>query len=696
MADKRRNFELPDDFESEEAFLQQVRDWFAEDLKADQDNRDAALEDAEFMVGAHWDDAIKSKRDKANKPTLTINHIPAFVGQLIGNRRLNQTVAKVIPEHGGTKEIARVREGLIRSIQSHSRARRAYDKAFENQVIGGLGWFQVNVDFASDDVFDQDILINQIPDPNAVVIDRMSIDPTGADARRAFVIDILSKHDFEQMYPDAAARSFSDTTTFGSTLDPQVWSTQTDVRLASFWRMRTRPRILALMRDDGDVEDITDAFIETEDGERTLPRELAARIATRANGEPIMREVNRKYAEMYVISGDATLEGPYRLPISRIPVLKCVGWEVRVGEKTHRWGLVRFMKDPMRFMNYWRSVLADKIMKSPKAKFIASDTAVESYEKEWRKAHLTDDPLLRYNGEAANPPQIVPPIQVEPALIQAAQMALEDLKNVTNLQDASLGIQSNEVSGKAILARQRVGELGTVIYLDNLNMAIEECGRVINELIPVVYDTPRQIKILGEDEKEDLVRINDADNGGPDITTGKYEVTVVTGPSTATKRVEAAESMLTFMNHAPQAAAVIADLIAEAQDWPGAQKIAQRLRTTLPPGMVEQDELSDEQRQQQASQAKQAQQQAQMQQAMFHAELREKEAKAAEAEARAEEAEARRDKTLSEVGVARDKVKIDAFKAESDAEAKDARADLDDAKTINELIGKKEKPNERP
>jgi hypothetical protein len=66
---------------------------------------------------------------------------------------------------------------------------------------------------------------------------------------------------------------------------------------------------------------------------------------------------------------------------------------------------------------------------------------------------------------------------------------------------------------------------------------------------------------------------------------GDYEVAVTIGPNFATKRAEAAESMLSFMQAVPQAGPVIGDLIAKNMDWPGAEEIAARLAAALPPNL---------------------------------------------------------------------------------------------------------------
>src|SRR5262249_20157509 len=55
------------------------------------------------------------------------------------------------------------------------------------------------------------------------------------------------------------------------------------------------------------------------------------------------------------------------------------------------------------------------------------------------------------------------------------------------------------------------------------------------------------------------------------------------GPSYATRRAEAADSMLQFIQAVPQAASVAGDLVARNMDWPGAGEIAERLPRMLPP-----------------------------------------------------------------------------------------------------------------
>lgn len=601
---------LPPEFDSEEEFLRCMREDFANDEMFDHDNHSSGVEDLQFLVGDQWDDIVKQKRIDKRKPVLTINRLPAFVAQVMGSRFQNETVIKVIPDNGATKQVAQVREGLMRAIQKDSRATRAYDNALLGAVTCGIGNFQIELDYESEEVWEQSIKVAAIPDHFSVVWDRSLTDPTGSDASRCFIVETMPYRTFDLLWPWATpADVISDR--MPAELLRSNWYDKGDVRVVSYWMMRKRKRTIAMLRSGATV-DITDE----------QDPNILTQIVTRPDGTRMIRDSMRPYAVMYRCSGADILEGPYELPVDRIPVFRVPGWEIRIGNAVHRWGLIRHMKDPQRLHNYWRSAIAEKIMQSPKNTWVAADTAVAGRESQWRRAHNTDDPLLIWNAESGQKPEQQMPIQVEQALIAQAEITTQDLKDVSNIHEANLGMPSNEVSGAAIQARVRVSDTGTAIYQTNLERGIEEAGRVMNQLIPVVYDTPRTVKIIGPDAQEMLQAINYAENPASiDITLGKYSVTVITGPSTETKRIEAAESMMSLAQAMPNVFAAAPDILVEALDWPGADKLAERFKRMLPPGLLGPQEQTPEtvQKAQGAAQAQQAQAQLVMQKAQSDA-----------------------------------------------------------------------------
>lgn len=663
----------PDDFDTVADFLAHMRRDFYNDIGYDRLNRDAAYEDMRFAVGFQWDDQTRQRRENARKPVLTINRIPAFVAQVTGSRRLNETTIKVIPDNGGGQDEATLREGIIRSILKLNHGDRAFDKAFEQSVMCGIGNFQIELNWCRNDVWNQELAVTKIDDALSCIWDRMLSDPTGRDAGHVFVVDIMSKRDFHKRWPDATASDVVVDQVLRGDLRMNGWIAVDDIRVVSYWRMRSHKRMFALLKD-GTTKDITDTI---KGDDETAKAAIIGQIEQRKDGSPIMREVDKKYAQMYLCSGLDILEGPYDLDIDRVPVFRVPGWEVNISEWKHRWGLIRFMKDPQRLHNFWRSVVAEKLMQTPRGVWVASEDAIQGREQQWRNSHLSDDPVLVFNSGVATPPQRMPPAQMENALISESEMTNQDLKDVSNIHEANLGMPSNEVSGAAIVARQRVSDTGTIIYQDNLSAAIEECGDVLNQLIPVVYDAPRMIKVLGSDARVLMQQINkDGSEDNIDITDTKYSVTVKTGPSTATKRIEAVESMMTFINSAPMVAAYTMDLVAAAMDWPEHEEFARRIRLTLPPGMVDEKDMTPELQQRQQQQGQMQQQQVQMQIHMAIAKYLNMQSQTALNSARAEN-------FATESGLAPIKVQNDSLSTASQASDRELRGSLEAVKVAH-------------
>jgi len=600
---------IPEGYEDEAAFLKEARERFQEAVDADRENRDAALEDLEFLAGKQWDDSALTSRK--GRPCLTINRLPQFVAQVVGDIRINRPAIRVRPAEDADKELAEIREGLIRAIERSSDAQGVYASAGQSQVGCGIGNYRISLKYASEDGFDRDIAIERIPNPFAVVWDPLLIEPTGRDARYCFVQDDWPRKAFEAQYPDDKPSDLD-----VPLLQTRGWMTTDTVKVTEYWVIKTQPLKLALLEGGAVVP------------EDKLPKGV----------KPVQtRTARRKTACMYLITGHAILEGPFELPIDRVPIIRVPGWEINVGEKKVRFGLVRFAKDPQRLMNYWRSVSAEMLALAPKEKWLAHSSQVpDDREDDFRNAAKSDDPLLIYEGQPGNPPTRTSPPQMPAAVLQEAALNSQDMKDVTGLHDASLGARSNETSGKAILARQKEGDVATYVYHDNLQAGIAEGGRVVNQLIPITFDTARTIRVVGEDETTKVQRINDPNHPESiDINQGKYDIVVEAGPSYSTKRVEAAESMMQFIQSVPAAAQFAGDLIAKAMDWPMADVLAERLKKTIPPQVLQGEDGA--QPPPPPDPAAQQAQQMQMQAATL--ELQEKEAAVKQAQANAAKAE---------------------------------------------------------
>jgi hypothetical protein len=172
-----------------------------------------------------------------------------------------------------------------------------------------------------------------------------------------------------------------------------------------------------------------------------------------------------------------------------------------------------------------------------------------------------------------------------------------DLMTVVGIYDPSQLPQGN-MSGKAIQGQQQQVDMVNFHYYDNLTRSIAYCGRIILDLIPQIYDTERVMRIIGADEKPEIITLNQrvtTEDGVEkilnDVSVGRYDVVMDTGPGFATKRGEAVEAMMTLLAADPTLMQTAGDLIFRNMDFPGAEIIADRMAAANPLAQI--DEKSD-------------------------------------------------------------------------------------------------------
>lgn len=603
--------------------IRDILDRYYEAWEADASNRDDAYDDLRFMAGDQWDERARREREIYRKPVVTINRMGQFVRQVTGDMRLNPTSVNVQPvDDFADIEKAEIFEGMIRQIEHASGAQNVYAHAFECQTGIGIGHFRIVTEYERDSVDRQEIRIKRILNPLAVTWDPNSVELDRSDAEYCFVSELMHKRAFRAKYKGAVADSFPRDEHHSGL----YWQEGDFIRIAEFWHREPYQRTLALTVD-GETIDITG-----------IPKRdlVFVPLAEGEDGKPRKRTFTDYRVKQYIVSGKEILSGPNDWAGKYIPVVPAIGAEIPLDEATMRHGLIRFAKDPQRLYNYYRSSQAELIGQQPRAPWLVTPKMVKGFESLWNTANVNPLPYLPYtpdpNAPGAQPQRMDPPV-ASPALWQEASIASDDMKATTGIYDAALGAKSNETSGRAILARQREGDVGSFHFFDNFKIAVKRAGDILVDLIPKIYDTDRVVRIVGaESEEAQAVQVNHVIPGlnevMNDLTVGKFDVRVSSGPAFSTRREEAREGMTALIQAAPGLIPIIADIYVEAMDFPKAKEMAERIRRTMPPGIVE-----DEQPQQ-PDPAQQAAMQLQM--AGAEADVQKKQADAAKSAAEAE------------------------------------------------------------
>ena len=545
------------------------------------ENNEEAHEDLKFVAGEQWHDADRQSRADDGRPALTINKMPQFIRQVTGDIRLNRPSIKVRPvDSGADVPIAKIYTGLIRNIEYQSKALQAYVTAAESAARCGIGHFRIVTEFSDDSSFEQDIRIKRINNPFAVLWDPGAEEQDRSDANWLFVLSEVDIDSFKAQWPKAGTSGFeSEQVDYDSTL----WRTKDTVTVAEYWRKEKVQKTLALL-PTGETVDLEGLTVTGDE------------IVTPEGNIPIVRRrtVDGHNIVQYLITDAEVLDGPFEWMGRDFPIIPVVGEEIHLGERVVRHGIIRYAKDSQRQYNYWQTNATETMALAPKSPFIATAEQVEGYEEMWNTANVKNHSVLLYKSDPNNPapPQRNAPPDMPVAAVNLMSVAGQDMHSTTGIYPSSLGAQGNETSGRAISLRQTEGDVGTYVYIQNLAYAIEQAGRILVDIIPKVYDTERIVRVLGEDDSDEAVAINKATDqrdaeGNPiflnDITVGRYDVVVTTGPSFSTKRMEATQSMRDIIQAYPPIMQVAGDLLFKAMDVPGADLIAERMAASMQP-----------------------------------------------------------------------------------------------------------------
>ena len=562
-------------------------------------------EDLDFFASEQWPFKIRQQRELDGRPCLTVNRLPGFVRQLTNEMRDARPGIEVIPvDNFSDPAKAEVRQGLIQHIEANSDADIAYARACEAQVRTGRGWFRILPEYASDTGFEQELRIKSIRNPNTVYFDHASQELDGSDARYAFVVEDIPIPEYDAKWGESSRLSLSQFSRSGEA--QKDWQPEGKVRVAEYYCFVQKTRQIHQLKNGWVIED--------EDLKR-LQAELQAQMQANPGMPPLdltparSRTVEGRQLTWALINGATILEGNddktggRELPGQWIPLIPVYGEEIDLDGAVDRRGMIRDAKDAQRMLNFWLSAETETVALAPKAPFVAEEGQIENHEPEWQQANVKNTAVLKYKGKALDghlvpAPQrntAEPPIQAMAMLTVQMENALRSVSGFS--YDVGTQEKRVEQSGRAILARQAQGEKGNSHFSAHLAVSLRHAGRILLDLLPHYYDTPRVKRILGRDGQSKAVVIH---AGNPeaamkvageqsmaeasiyDLSAGRYDVRVTSGVSYASQRQQDQELVANALQTNPALFQIIGDLFFKTLDSPIAERISQRLQKALP------------------------------------------------------------------------------------------------------------------
>jgi hypothetical protein len=587
---------------TEAQIWEEARDRLKICIDAESDNRKRAKDSIMFREGDQWDHSTSTTASE-DEPELTINLTDALVRRVENNIRQQRPRGKCHPVGDGADvEIAEILNGIGRHVETRSDASVAYDQASTSSLDAGWGYFRLVAEFVDRKSFQKDLRILPIRNVFTVFMDPGAIMPAGNDQNWNIISIKMPRQEYKRRYPRAENRDWADLSRDDLVLD---WEDKESVRLAEYFRLREKAERLFLFRGQGG-EEFTKYRSELPRGEdgKLLPIEaVQAMIAERGLRIDGDRESSKMQVEWFRLNGRKVVERE-QLPGIYIPVFRVEGNVKDIDGRIIRKGMVENLMDPARMVNYGEVAKIKRLGLAPKAPWVAAEGQLDGH-PEWDDANQKAYSVLTYKPVVIEtssgpvmppPPARQPPAQIEAGFSEFVQQMRTNLMAVANMQgEPGMDKAGEVVSGEAYKRRQFLSDQAHFQYFDNLTLAITQCWRVMVSWIPIYMSEPGRIqRIIGEDSTPEMVTLNERTNEGGiekiknDLSVGRYDVVMDTGPGYDSKREEGAENLLKLLDIPALAEMVVklgADLVFRSIDHPYMQELADRVQAANPDGL---------------------------------------------------------------------------------------------------------------
>jgi hypothetical protein len=605
----------------------------------------------QFVMGRQWEKDEEDMLIKTfNKIPLQFNKLATLVNTLLGEQQQNTPQIEVNPKDNCDEETAQLRTTVTKDIMLDTDAKTIYQRAGHQAFVGGFGAFIVDTDYEYERGFDQKIVYRAVKDATRCYWDISSEHENKIDGMRSGYISRMSRKKFRQIYGKDIESKVGDVHGVvasqeeialavqpiqGGSSDPFTWYDQDSITIIDDYSRKyvndtlyklsngkellqkelddliasSKEHIAQMREKESQQEMMMDEMSSSEQFMGIPPQpnmmtevpikeewEDVERMTLYDNGEPVRIEMSRPYKRSQIMhrkfAGDYELEKS-EFPSEDLPVIFVDqnSFYDKAGKQVCRPFVIDAV-DAQRYLNYLGTQCAYILKISRYDQFIGSKKNAQSLDtqQQWKDPNNIKG-MLTYDESpsGAKPEQLRPP-ELSASLQAQYERAVNDMYTSTGLYPSRMGQEGNEVSGKAIDARTRQGSYSTFVAFNSINRAITAGGTIVNQMIPRVYDTERVLNLMTPDKGRQNITVNQTDAYGNiknDLKKGTFEVKLQAGPSYEGQKAEALQSLNMVLQANPQLLNIFADLYAENLPLINTIEIKNRLKTIVPPEILE-------------------------------------------------------------------------------------------------------------
>jgi hypothetical protein len=615
-------------------------------------------DDMNFLLRDQWSAVERSEFSRLFKPAMTFNKLYDTTKKIVGEQRKNKPDLMVRSLNGlADQKQINLRADLIRTYCYKSQNDLIYQTAFKSALMMGYGAFEICLDYESPTSFNQTIRYDIIPDATRTSFDPSAQMPHKGDGNFCSRQYMYTKQEFYATYPHISNPvSYSDPRML---LDFQ-WETRDTIVVCKYTRKEWFPvRLFLLSNGQAVTEEEWDEMQKA----IAIQRQIAE--SSEVIGDLILRDIPKIVGErnsrdfrirQYILTQNQIIDF-MDWPSKHLPIVFVDGDSNYINGKQYTRSFIHEAKDAQKFVNYVGSEIAAEVKNRRREQWLGTPDNIVGNELMWRNPELQSGILLaKPDPKTGMMPQKMQAWELSQTLLQQFQRGSQDIREILGFSENE-ELQGRDMSGKARRERKVEGSMSAYVWFDNLNQAIEQGGRVVLDLLPVIAgEYERHVIVTKSDGRTESIILNkvmgEAEDGSPIkenvLDTGDYDIEIDTGPSFAVQKDIALEFFQQTLQAAPQTFPLVADLWAKNLDIQYMPQVAERFKTLVPPEIIAKEEGKQLPPQPPSPQEQMAQAQLQQQQQALEMNAQKMKIEEQQLAERAEELRIRREKHLLE------------------------------------------------
>lgn len=569
--------------------LPRLKKWVENFYEYFKPNYDSFHKDRAFIYDSSMTQQERDVLADLLKPQIEANTLEAFISRLVGEFGKSEPslVVKSNPNRQIDPQMVQIIEGHMRDILFNANKDALEDEVYEECLSGGFSGMKVITDYEDENAFEQGIKIKHPYDVTMVGYDPLAVKKTKHDGRYCFECFPKTKEEFEAENPNIDISDIE----FVRGLGPFDWSyTSNDEKIllvCDLYEKKKKAIKIHKLSDDSTVDDeglqeIENKWKDAIEQGLTLqqpPTIVKSRKSTktiicrwRFIQNQVLEYIETDYDSLPIVFTDGNSK-----------MLK-IGGTGGLRQKTRSY--IYHAKDIQRLKNYAFQTLANELENMVQHKWkMPIEGVLEQYKDPLLNNQLPmvvlyqqfkdNDPNIRLDS----PQEIVRP-PIPPEVSNTIMLTSQLNQMVLGSFDSALGINDNQLSGKAIIAGATQSNAAAMPYIMGFLNGLNQVAQIILELIPKYYKTARTIPVLDKNGQRSYVKINQA--GGIQLNYKKNDlsVTVEAGVNFAVQKQQSLQIMEGLVNAMPGMAQFITqdglDIVFDNMEFRGADILKSR------------------------------------------------------------------------------------------------------------------------